>query len=193
MRTEQKQWDAAEGGHPPAPYVLGEAAQLVLLFGDTGLLCDEAICRGVREAYPNAVIAGCSTAGEILGARVRDGTLAMTAVAFDRTKVSLAGTAIGDGACFRHTLVCRHGGAGEGRVAALGSFPAELAVLVSCVGRKLVLKQRIEEEAEAVRGILGPQAALTGFNSYGELCPEGGVRTCELHNQTMTITTFAEA
>lgn len=83
-------------------------------------------------------------------------------------------------------------GAAKAGAAALGSFPAELAVLVSCVGRKLVLKQRIEEEVEAVREVLGPQAALTGFYSYGELCPEGGVRTCELHNQTMTITAFAE-
>lgn len=89
-------------------------------------------------------------------------------------------------------LVDGAAGAAKAGASVLGSFPAELAVLVSCVGRKLVLKQRIEEEVEAVREVLGPQAALTGFYSYGELCPEGGVRTCELHNQTMTITAFAE-
>jgi hypothetical protein len=69
---------------------------------------------------------------------------------------------------------------------------AQLAILVSCVGRKLVLRQRVEEEIEAVREVL-PQAVLAGFYSYGELCPQGAARNCELHNQTMTITTLAEA
>ncbi len=378
MRTEQRQWETARGWQPAAPSALNGAAQLVLLFGDTALLRDAALLKSIRDAYPQALIAGCSTAGEILGTRVRDASLSLTAIAFDKTKVSLASTAIeaggdshaagerlardldhdglahvlvfsdglkvngtelalglrenlpegvavtgglaGDGDRFRHTLVCCEGAAAEGRIAALGfygegiqvgygslggwdpfgperlitrakgnvlyeldgqpalelyrkylgehaaglpatallfplalrtannpagrvrtvlaideaagsmtfagdmpegeyarlmkanfdrlvegaagaaragaaalgSFPAELAVLVSCVGRKLVLKQRIEEEVEAVREVLGPQAALTGFYSYGELCPEGGVRSCELHNQTMTITAFAE-
>ncbi len=68
-----------------------------------------------------------------------------------------------------------------------------LAVLISCVGRKLVLKQRVEEEIEAVQERLGEQAILTGFYSYGEICPGGPTdNVCELHNQTMTITTFYE-
>lgn len=70
-----------------------------------------------------------------------------------------------------------------------------LALLVSCVGRKLLLEQRVEEELERVREVLGPEALLTGFYSYGEICPQttpaGGGR-CELHNQTMTITTLGE-
>jgi hypothetical protein len=74
----------------------------------------------------------------------------------------------------------------------LGSVEPELALLVSCVGRKLVLKQRIEEEIESVRDVLGESAVLTGFYSYGEICPYGAVTGCELHNQTMTITTFSE-
>jgi len=57
--------------------------------------------------------------------------------------------------------------------------------------RKL-LKQRVEEEIEGVRDVLGSQAALTGFYSYGEICPFVPGGRCELHNQTMTITTFAE-
>lgn len=68
----------------------------------------------------------------------------------------------------------------------------ELAILISCVGRKLILKQRTEEEVEGAHEILGPQAVLTGFYSYGEVSPftQGG--RCELHNQTMTITTLTE-
>lgn len=68
----------------------------------------------------------------------------------------------------------------------------ELALLVSCVGRKIVLAQRIDEEIERVRTVLGPDAVLTGFYSYGEISPLGLVPGCELHNQTMTITTFRE-
>jgi hypothetical protein len=70
---------------------------------------------------------------------------------------------------------------------------AQFALLISCVGRKLVLKQRVEEEIESVREVLGPRACLAGFYSYGEISPFVRGTRCELHNQTMTITTFAEA
>lgn len=75
----------------------------------------------------------------------------------------------------------------------MANHPPQLAILISCVGRKLVLKQRIEEEVEGVREILGPTAILTGFYSYGEIAPSAQGKCCELHNQTMTITTFIES
>lgn len=74
----------------------------------------------------------------------------------------------------------------------MGESPPELAILISCVGRKLVLKQRVEEEVEGVREVLGAGPALTGFYSYGEISPFTTDAKCELHNQTMTITTFSE-
>ena len=74
----------------------------------------------------------------------------------------------------------------------LGASKPELALLISCVGRKLVLKQRVEEEVEGVRDVLGEDTVLAGFYSYGEICPHGAFTQCELHNQTMTITTFSE-
>lgn len=75
----------------------------------------------------------------------------------------------------------------------LGTDKPELAILISCIGRKLVLKERIEEETEAVRSILGDQTAMIGFYSYGEICPTAPTeKQCVLHNQTMTITTFRE-
>ncbi len=75
----------------------------------------------------------------------------------------------------------------------LGATVPELALLISCVGRKLVLKQRVEEEVESVANTLGKTTILTGFYSYGEICPVTPTeKQCELHNQTMTITTFAE-
>lgn len=72
-----------------------------------------------------------------------------------------------------------------------GSSP-ELAILISCVGRKLVLKQRTEEEVEAVQAVLGAGTSMTGFYSYGEICPSAPNASCQLHNQTMTITTLSE-
>jgi hypothetical protein len=83
-------------------------------------------------------------------------------------------------------------GAARTSSAPIGPAGAELAILISCVGRKLVLKQRVEEEVEAVRDVLGPGTALTGFYSYGEISPFTPGAKCELHNQTMTITTLSE-
>jgi len=81
--------------------------------------------------------------------------------------------------------------AAEGTVEALGGA-ADLAILVSCVGRKLILDQRIEEEVEEVRSVLGDDTMISGFYSYGEISPLTPSVNCELHNQTMTITTFSE-
>lgn len=84
-------------------------------------------------------------------------------------------------------------GAASMSIESLGAKKAELAILISCIGRKLVLKERTEEEIEAVRAKIGDQAAITGFYSYGEICPTSSTeRQCQLHNQTMTITTFRE-
>lgn len=83
-------------------------------------------------------------------------------------------------------------GAARASHARLDAAPADLAILISCVGRKLVLRQRVEEEVEGVREVLGERAALTGFYSYGEISPFTPTARCELHNQTMTVTTLAE-
>jgi len=69
---------------------------------------------------------------------------------------------------------------------------AGLVLMVSCVGRRLVLGQRTEEEVEAVVDMLGQQHAYTGFYSYGEISPVANSENCDLHNQTMTITFLSE-
>ena len=66
-----------------------------------------------------------------------------------------------------------------------------LAVAISCVGRRLVLKERVEEELEVAVDGLPDGAQLVGFYSYGEISPLATGR-CDLHNQTMTLTTLAE-
>lgn len=83
-------------------------------------------------------------------------------------------------------------GAARTSYAAIGSITPELGILISCVGRKLILKQRTEEEVEAVRDVLGDRPVLAGFYSYGEISPFTPNARCELHNQTMTITTLSE-
>jgi hypothetical protein len=372
MRIEQRVWRQGQGWGAPRRL---QQAHLVLVFGDKMALADSGRIAEIRRDYPGAHLCGGSTAGEIAGERVLDGTIVATAVKFDSSRVAEAcidmhdgedsrmagarlaqalpkdglshvfvisdgqvvngsdlvrgmmgqlpaGVAVtgglaGDGADFHTTLTVADQGASERRLVALGLYgrklkvgygslggwdpfgpqrvvtrskgnvlyeldgqpalalykkylgehaaglpatgllfplavqsgtgteltrtilavsekdqsltfagdvpqgavarlmkanfdrlvdgahgaaegamlarPAELAILISCVGRKLVLRSRVEEELEAVRDVLGPSAALAGFYSYGEICPAAPKASCELHNQTMTITTLSEA
>jgi hypothetical protein len=378
MRTEQREWTARGGWRSPAGKGVGAGADLVLVFGGRAALCDPHLLTDVRDRCPDAIIAGCSTAGEILDTRVSDGSVVATEVAFDTTRVRAAdmtlcrdtdsreagrklasqlaaddlvhvlvfsdglevngselsrgmtdrlpvgvlvtGGLAGDGTDFNETLVVSGTEAGPRRLVAIGLYgqrlkigcgsvggwdpfgperlitkshgnvlfeldgrsalelyktylgdyaanlPAsallfplslrsgvhgppvvrtvlsidenegsmtfagdlpvgqyarlmranferlidgasnaardshdtigrrspELAVLISCVGRRMVLQQRIEEEIESVREILGPASTLAGFYSYGEIAPFSPSEPCELHNQTMTITTLTE-
>ncbi|MCA9736595.1 MAG: FIST C-terminal domain-containing protein [Gemmatimonadota bacterium] len=129
----------------------------------------------------------------------REGSLVRTILAVDeeRQTMTFAGD-IPEGSWARlmkanfERLIDGAEGAARYAFDTLDGTPAELAILISCVGRKLVLDQRIEEEVEVVRDVLGARAALTGFYSYGEISPLLEPGGCELHNQTMTITTFAE-
>lgn len=69
-----------------------------------------------------------------------------------------------------------------------------LGLIVSCVGRKIVMKQLIDDELEIIQDILGDNVNLTGFYSYGEMAPfQDDLLTCKLHNQTMTLTTIYES
>lgn len=89
-------------------------------------------------------------------------------------------------------LIDAASGAATNTFAPFNGMQPELALLISCVGRKLVLDQRVDEEVESVRDILGEKTFMTGFYSYGEISPLTKSNKCELHNQTMTITAFSE-
>jgi hypothetical protein len=378
MKIEQGEWTGSRGWRPTRRAELGDGADLVLVFGGRSKLSDPSPLSEISRQFPRAVIAGCSTAGEILDTKVNDASIVTTAIAFDATRVRVtdlsledsadsrtAGRALasdladeslahvlvfsdglavngselsrgmaeelplgvlvtgglaGDGSDFKQTLVVsgteasarrlvavglygdrlkvgcgsvggwdpfgperlitrsqgnvlfeldgrsalelyktylgeyatqlpasallfplslRSGGGGpplvrtvlaidesEGSMTFAGDLPEgnyarlmranferlidgasnaaqdshltigrrspQLALLISCVGRRMVLQQRIEEEIEAVREVLGPGTALTGFYSYGEIAPFSPSEPCELHNQTMTITTLTE-
>ena len=69
----------------------------------------------------------------------------------------------------------------------------QLAILVSCIGRRLLMGQHTLDELEAAGAEIGSQVPRLGFYSYGEISPHRASGVCELHNQTMTVTTIAEA
>jgi hypothetical protein len=66
-----------------------------------------------------------------------------------------------------------------------------LSIAISCVGRRLVLGERAEDELESTLDVLPPGTRQVGFYSYGEISPFA-TGHCDLHNQTMTLTTFRE-
>lgn len=102
----------------------------------------------------------------------------------EQSKVQLMMTNMDSIAAASETAATR---AMEGRNA-----PPQLALLISCIGRKLVLDQRIEEEVEEVMSVVGNDVVISGMYSYGEIAPFYGERSCKLHNQTMTITLISE-
>ncbi len=88
------------------------------------------------------------------------------------------------------------GGAVEAAEATIKMNPdPELIILVSCVGRKLIMGQQADEEIEEIANIFNQSSnAISGFYSYGEICPFANQDDCTslLHNQTMTITAMRE-
>jgi hypothetical protein len=377
MKTRQARISASKGWDAPVANPKSKA-DLVLAFGAPDLLCDRNLIGEIQQAHPEAILAGCSTAGEILGTEVTDDSLVLSAISFERTRMrsvtlpldsadnshsagakiagqlveddlvhvlvfseglhvngsklakginqglpretQVTGGLAGDGENFDKTFILADGVAAPDRVVAVGFYgnhlksgcgslggwdpfgperlitrsegnvlqeldgrsaleiyrrylgpyekdlpasallfplalrladgepsvvrtvlaiddkrqtmtfagdmPAgayarfmkanfdrlvggatraatlsrealgaecsEFALLISCVGRKMVLKQKVEEEVEGVRRVLGDTADLAGFYSYGEISPFSPDTDCRLHNQTMTITTFKE-
>lgn len=68
----------------------------------------------------------------------------------------------------------------------------DLAIVISNVGRKIILSKRIEEEVEIIREVLGESTAITGFYSYGDISFVKGDAKSAFNNQSMTITTMRE-
>ncbi len=378
MKTEQKSFSGKINLENQSQFEFSFQPEIVILFGEGSLLAESGVAQLYKKIYPNSIVTGCSTAGEIYGSTVNDDTIAVNAIKFDKTKmeyhsvklsevdndieagkkllanftkegmrhvfvfsdgasvngtdlvkgisdmlpkdVNVTGGLAGDGSNFAKTYVVDNGEVKSGIISAvafygesikigygslggwnsfgversvtksegnvlfeLDNLPAletyksylgeqakdlpasgllfplsirtkageeplvrtilavdeeaqsltfagdipegayvklmkanidalidgaegaaqksilkdiekkpEFAILVSCVGRKLVMKQLVEEEVEAVIDIIGEDALITGFYSYGELAPFQQAGNCALHNQTMTITTFTE-
>ncbi len=85
------------------------------------------------------------------------------------------------------------GAARAGNQATMGPMNTQpvLSIAISCIGRRLVLGERAEDEVEAAYDALAKGSTQIGFYSYGEISPTG-LGNCQLQNQTMTITTLSE-
>src|SRR3989338_11312551 len=94
MKTEQKKWTQDGGWQILSDNHLKDVAQLVFMFGDTDMLKDPSHFQMVRDWYPQAHIVSGSTAGEIIGTEVLDGSMVVTAVRFDTTTIQVAKTKI---------------------------------------------------------------------------------------------------
>jgi|CZKU01.1.fsa_nt_gi hypothetical protein len=84
------------------------------------------------------------------------------------------------------------GASAAGQSAATDVSGESLTVAISCVGRRLVLGERTEEEVEATSDAMPPRSKLVGYYSYGEISPFAEGECADLHNQTMTVTTLSE-
>lgn len=84
-------------------------------------------------------------------------------------------------------------GAAEVSIEPIGNTHTDLAIVTSCIGRRKVLKELVEEEIEAVRDVIGEDATIAGFYSYGEISPQISSGICELQNQSIVVTTFSES
>ena len=177
MKIEQRTFK----GSPDAEALAKMAVirpELVLAFASVDRIADPALHVRLRAAFGGAALMGCSTAGEISAHSVDDNSVVVTALAFDSPGFRVVSTTFE--------------AAAESAPAPDGDASPSLALLVSCVGRKLVMGARVEEEVEAVADVLGHASVVTGFYSNGEISPQLPSAGCRLHNQTMTITTLRE-
>jgi hypothetical protein len=131
-------------------------------------------------------------------AQARD-TLVRTILSIDETEQSLtfAGDVPQDGIARlmranSDQLIDSAGRAASRAVGSMEKSGDSLVISVSCVGRRLVLGERTEEEVETVIDSVSGQAVHVGFYSYGEISPAVAGGISELHNQTMTVTVLSE-
>ena len=89
-------------------------------------------------------------------------------------------------------LIESAGQAGRAAAAGASGLDDALVISVSCVGRRLVLGERTDEEVETVHDSAKGRSAHVGFYSYGEISPAAPGGVSDLHNQTMTVTVFSE-
>ena len=160
-------------------YELDDRSALTLYREYLGDKADDLPAAALRFPLSLSDLDGHTTVRAVLGTDIKTGSLRF---AGDIAQGSLA------------QLMCASSERlieGANRAAVMATTGREqLAIAVSCVGRRMVLGQRTEEELEAIVEGLTPNAVVAGLYSYGALSPTGG--TCELHNQTMTITTISE-
>jgi hypothetical protein len=188
--TDQADWRAVSANG------VSHQAQVAFVFGDTNVLKQASLIEEAHRLSPRAQVVGCSTAGEIVARRVFDNSLTATAVFFETAPLQFAQTTLGG--------MADSFDAGTGLAEAL-SHESLVHVFVLSDG----LHVNGSAPAQGLRRKLPPGTAVTGGlagdqNRFqetvvfldtpsGEICPVGPAhKQAELHNQTMTITTFSE-
>src|SRR4029077_10274525 len=86
MKVTQCQWTSSAGLRPD-PAQSDPSPQLALLFGSRASLPHSDSSASGRRRFPNAILLGCSTAGEILDSSIFDDTVSVTAICFDATRI----------------------------------------------------------------------------------------------------------
>ncbi len=135
------------------------------------------------QAYEHAVNGLVRT---VLGVSEADDSMTFAGDVPEGTSVRLMRTS-------REGLIAGAEGAAAIARRGLGGLDPALVLLVSCIGRRLVLKHRVDEELESARDAMGSTGVFAGFYSFGEIAPTGAGEACALHNQTMTVTALAES
>ena len=139
----------AYGWSQPVPAQMDGPQTLVLTFGAAAYAQAPAALDALRKALPQAVHAGCSTAGEIFRGEVRDGTLSVAVLCFEATRLVQAVTTVAD----------REDSAAAGqRLAAQLRHPGLRAVLVFSEGVQVNGTALVD----ALTRHLPPDVALAG-------------------------------
>lgn len=76
--------------------------------------------------------------------------------------------------------------------AKMGTKDSSLVLCISCVARKFVMGEAVDDEIAAVQETFGSESGLVGFYAHGEIGPFFTSTDCQLHNQTMTIAVISE-
>ena len=191
-------WGSAGGWQPFGPKRLITRSTNNVLFELDGQPALPIYKRYLGERAADLPATGLLFPLEVLPERDADHGVVRTILAVDEANQSL--TFAGDMPAGSYARLMKAGSgalvAGAATAARQARAPGAgqtLAILVSCVGRKLVLGQSIEEEVEAVLEQLPVATAALGFYSYGEICPSPYNAGCDLHNQTMTLTILGES
>jgi hypothetical protein len=76
-------------------------------------------------------------------------------------------------------------------ISAIGGRNVKAVIVFDCVSRVFILKEKVNEEIEAIKKVLGRDIPIFGFYTYGEIGAfEGGQPT--FHNKTIIVCTIAE-
>ncbi len=133
----------------PALPNLNSPNTMVLAFGSPEMVAHPKVFQILRDAYPDSSLVGCSSAGVIASADVRDRALSVMVAKFERTALRSAATLV------REVSGSHAAGASLARKLA---NPALRAVLVLAEGL------RVDGEAlvSGIRAVIGPDVVVAG-------------------------------